>query len=424
MNEKKIYDYLVKSGLTPAGACGLMGNLYAESGMKSVCLELLCIKRYKERRGITYTSESYMNDVDSGKISKQEFLNPMGLNYGWGLVQWTTPLRKSSLYDRCKALKKSIGDLDTQLSYLLDELKSNFKGVYHVLTTTENVLDASNVVLKQFECPADTGTAVQNQRLKYSMNYYQQFKDGETVTVNDILKIFQSWIGLNEYDGSFRQIIDIYNSHKPLARGYKVQYTDAWCDATVSAAFIKANAVSAIGGTECGVQEHIQLFKKAGIWLGRTKPQSGDLICYDWKGDGYADHIGIVESVNGSTITTIEGNYQDSVKRRVILYNDAQICGYARPKYDSSSNEITASEPADKFDKSIAGTYVTKQDANMRNGASSKKYSVMVKIPGGAKVQNYGYYSLNGSAKWLYVQYKTGDKTYTGFVSSGLLQKQ
>ena len=37
----------------------------------------------------------------------------------------------------------------------------------------------------------------------------------------------QSWLGYNEADGSHKQIIDTYNAHKPLARGYKVKYTDA-----------------------------------------------------------------------------------------------------------------------------------------------------------------------------------------------------
>ncbi|MBR6983880.1 MAG: CHAP domain-containing protein [Ruminococcus sp.] len=298
-------------------------------------------------------------------------------------------------------------------------LKADFPSLWQILTTTSDIQTASNAVLMQFERPADTGRAVRELRYQFSLKY----EVTTMITVNDILNIFRGWLGWSEANGKHRQIIDIYNAHKPLARGYKVQYTDAWCDTTVSAAFITANAVSAIGGTECGVQEHIQIFRKAGIWLGKVKPQAGDLICYDWGRDGCADHIGIVETVNGSTITTIEGNYQDAVSRRVIAYDDYRICGYARPKYSADPDEYTATEKADKFDAALAGTYITKSAANMRNGASSTKYSVMVKIPEGAKVQNYGYYSLNGSAKWLYVQVTIDGKTYTGFVSSGMLKK-
>ena len=132
------------------------------------------------------------------------------------------------------------------------------------------------------------------------------------ITAEDVLDVFRSWIGRNERNGSHRQIIDLYNSYTPRARGYAVQYSDAWCDATVSAAFIKLGAVDLIGGTECGVENHVQLFKAAGIWIedGTITPKPGDIIVYNWDkstqpNDGYADHIGIVESTGGGKIITI-----------------------------------------------------------------------------------------------------------------------
>lgn len=422
MNEKTIYAYLTKAGMTPAGAAGMMGNLYAESGLIPNRVEILCLKRLKEA-GMTYTDATYTAAVDDGTISKAEFLNPLpNRQYGYGLCQLTTPLRKSGLYDRCKALKKSIGDLDTQLSYLIDELKTSFQGVWKILTSTSDILQATETVLKQFEAPADTGTAVINQRLKYATNYYNQFA-GTSVTAETILNIMRGWIGRNEYDGSHKAIIDIYNGYKPLARGYKVTYTDSWCDATVSAAFIQAKAVALIGGTECGVQEHIAIFRKAGIWKGMIKPIPGDIICYDWQRDGYADHIGIVESVTGDTITTIEGNYSDSVKRRTLAYDRSDIMGYARPNYSAQSNDVKASNLADKFDKSLAGTYEAKTKLNIRDGAGSSKYDVIGAMPQGHKVQCYGYYSLNRNAKWLYVQTTVNGVKYTGFCSKGSLKK-
>ena len=53
--------------------------------------------------------------------------------------------------------------------------------------------------------------------------------------------------------------------------------------------------------------------------------------------DGYSDHIGIVESVGGGKIVTIEGNYSDAVKRRVLSVGDGNIRGYARPRYGKAS---------------------------------------------------------------------------------------
>ena len=167
----------------------------------------------------------------------------------------------------------------------------------------------------------------------------------KAVTVNDALDLFRSWVGRKESDNSHRYIIDIYNSHKPLARGYAVQYNDQWCDTTISALFVALNAVDLIGGTECGVEEHVKLFKKAGIWIedGTITPQPGDIIVFNWgqstqPNDGYSDHIGMVESVSGRMITTIEGNYKDSVARRIIAVGNGYIRGYARPKYGTVSS--------------------------------------------------------------------------------------
>lgn len=165
------------------------------------------------------------------------------------------------------------------------------------------------------------------------------------VTAEDALNLFRSWVGRKEANGTHQFIIDLYNSYKPWARGYKVQYNDQWCDTTVSALFIALNAVDLIGGTECGVEEHVKLFKKAGIWIedGTIVPKPGDIIVFNWgtttqPNDGYSDHIGMVESVSGNTITTIEGNYQDSVARRKLAVGNGYIRGYARPKYGTKGS--------------------------------------------------------------------------------------
>ena len=122
------------------------------------------------------------------------------------------------------------------------------------------------------------------------------------VTAQDAINVMNSWVGKSRSAGTHHDIIDLYNSHKPLARGYAVTYSDAYCDTTISAVFIKLNAVDLIGGTECGVEAHVALFKKAGIWEedGTVTPQPGWLIVYNWDdgsqpNDGYSDPIGMVE---------------------------------------------------------------------------------------------------------------------------------
>lgn len=169
----------------------------------------------------------------------------------------------------------------------------------------------------------------------------------------------RAWIGKKESDGTHKAIVDLYNAHKPLARGYKVKYTDSWCATFVSAVAIKLGYTDIIP-TECGCQQMIELFKKAGMWAedeNRT-PQPGDIIFYDWQdsgsGDnkGWSDHVGIVEEVSGKTITVIEGNYSNAVKRRKIAVNGKTIRGFGIPNYDKETAQppkktatATASKP-------------------------------------------------------------------------------
>lgn len=255
------------------------------------------------------------------------------------------------------------------------------------------------------------------------------------ITPQMALNVMRSWIGLSKSAGTHKPIIDTYNSYTPRARGYKVTYSDAYCDTTVSAAFIKLKAIDAIGGPECGVENHVALFKKAGIWQenGKVTPQPGWLIVYNWQdstqpNDGYADHIGIVESVKNKQITAIEGNINGGiVGRRVIPVGWGYIRGYAKPKYNTTttttstaSNKTTTATPtkkletpktttstskstidyAESFNQILKRSYVTTANLNMRTGASTSKKVITV-IPKGATVHCYGYFTKD----WLYVQY-------------------
>ena len=170
-----------------------------------------------------------------------------------------------------------------------------------------------------------------------------------------------SFLGCNEADGSHRKIIDLYNSHKPLAAGYKVTYSDAWCDTFVSAVAI-AEELTDIIPTECGCDRHIELFKKLGRWVEDDAyvPSPGDYIFYDWQdsgsGDntGSSDHVGIVVSVSGNTIKVIEGNKSDAVGYRNIAVNGRYIRGYGVPDYESkASTAAVPVTPTDDNEKAI-----------------------------------------------------------------------
>ncbi|WP_296877817.1 SH3 domain-containing protein [Thomasclavelia sp.] len=165
--------------------------------------------------------------------------------------------------------------------------------------------------------------------------------------VETVLNIARGWIGLNEADGSHKEIIDIYNAHTPLARGYKVKYTDSWCAVFVSAVAIKANATDVIP-LECGAEQMVKLFKNMGAWQEDSNyiPKPGDVIFYDWDGkDTWSDHVGYVESVSGNNITAIEGNKSDAVGRRTIAIGSQSIRGYGIVNYDGTSANATPNQP-------------------------------------------------------------------------------
>lgn len=165
-----------------------------------------------------------------------------------------------------------------------------------------------------------------------------------TVSVNTVLTEARKYLGTVMGTTSHKNIVDKYNATKPLPVGYQVKYTDDWCDTFVSFIGIKTGATDLIG-RECGVQRHIDIFKSKGIWIedGKITPKAGDIVCFNWDdvtqpNDGWADHIGFVESVSNGVITTIEGNYGRQVKRRTMPVGWGYIRGYARPAYGTSAS--------------------------------------------------------------------------------------
>ena len=164
MSEKTIWEYLKAQGLTDAGTAGLMGNLYAESGLRPNNLQ----NSYEGKLGMA--DAEYTEMVDRGTYAN--FGNDRA---GYGLAQWTYPSRKAALLAYAKAAGKSIGDLEMQLGFLMQELSTGYKTVLNVLRTTVSVREASDIVLLQFERPADQSEARQKQRAEYGQKYFDKY---------------------------------------------------------------------------------------------------------------------------------------------------------------------------------------------------------------------------------------------------------
>ena len=171
----------------------------------------------------------------------------------------------------------------------------------------------------------------------------------------------KAWSGCKESNGTHKQIIDLYNSVKPLPRGYAVKYNDAWCATFVSAVGIAAG-LSKVILRECGCGAMIDLYKAAGRWQENDAyvPDVGDVVFYDWqdtgKGDntGYPDHVGMVCGVSGSTIKVVEGNKNDAVEYRDLQVNGRYIRGYGLPDYKSMATEAKPAAPEKKSVAEVA----------------------------------------------------------------------
>lgn len=168
-NEEKIWNFLSGKGFNDYAVAGIMGNLYAESLLKPKNLQ----DSYETSLG--YTDASYTAAVDDGTYT--EFVSDSA---GYGLCQWTYKTRKANLLAYAKQEGKSIGNLEMQLEFLHKELTEDFPAVYSALQDATSVLEASNVMLLEFEKPANQSEAVQERRASYGQGYYDKYASVET----------------------------------------------------------------------------------------------------------------------------------------------------------------------------------------------------------------------------------------------------
>ena len=168
--EKTIWNYFIVKGMSPAGVAGLMGNLYAESGLNPQNLQ----NTYEKRLG--FTDASYTAAVDSGA-----YANFVRDGAGYGLAQWTYWSRKEAMLNYAKKTGASIGDLIMQLDFMYQELKG-YVAVFQVLRTARTVKEASDIVLTKYERPADMSGAVKAKRASYGQAFYDAYTTEKEVS--------------------------------------------------------------------------------------------------------------------------------------------------------------------------------------------------------------------------------------------------
>lgn len=299
-NEEKIWNYLKGAGLNDFGTAGLMGNLYAESGLIPNNVENL----YEKRLGVT--DASYTAAVDSGKY--QFFSTDKA---GYGLAQWTYCSRKAELLDYAQCCRKSIGDLEMQLDFLMKELREDYKAVLAVLKTAGSVRAASDTVLLKFERPADQSETAKKRRASFGQKYYDRYakpKEGQAVGT------FKPRLTRPEAGNKYY----ITKASGGWSDAIKGKPADALCNTLSNCVGYAYGRFNEIGGYGCckylrpvNAENFIQF--AGGLAVGQ-EPKLG--ACMVWRkgatlnGSDGAGHVAIVEQIISATeIVTSESGY-------------------------------------------------------------------------------------------------------------------
>lgn len=164
-DQKVMWDFLLSKFENEFAVAGLMGNLYAECALRSNNLQ----QTYEKKLG--YTDITYTTAVDNGT-----YTNFVKDSAGYGLAQWTYWSRKEMLLKFATEAKKSIGDYQMQLDFLWYELTKNYSSLVKKLKASTSVREASDLVLHNFEQPADQSEAVEIKRASYGQKYYDKFR--------------------------------------------------------------------------------------------------------------------------------------------------------------------------------------------------------------------------------------------------------
>lgn len=139
------------------------------------------------------------------------------------------------------------------------------------------------------------------------------------------------------------------DGHAGFYNGIKNGY--AWCDVFVDYLFVKCFGFDLgrkmlcqpLNSAGAGCLFSAQYYKQAGRWS-TNGPQAGDQIFFSYSPGEYS-HTGIVEQVNGDTVTTIEGNTSDQVGRRNYNIGNSTIAGYGRPNWNLVADVPYEDEP-------------------------------------------------------------------------------
>ena len=169
MSIQTIYIRLVQAGMSPVGACAMLGNMQDESGMISTNVQ----------NGMGYSDADYTAAVDAGAI---DFVSDQR---GYGLCQWTLPARKRKMLQFHRERGVSIGDEPTQVDFALHELQNEpeYRALWNYLRSATGIYEAAELICKEYERPAEQVVNVK-ERAAYANQFYMQLGGLEVGSAN------------------------------------------------------------------------------------------------------------------------------------------------------------------------------------------------------------------------------------------------
>lgn len=190
-HDSDIWNYLKGKIGNDYGVAGLMGNLYAESHLTPNMVQGNIGKPQK--------NEEYTNQIDKGSIN---FVSDTTGGGGYGLAQWTSQGRKQKLLNLARSRGKSIGDLGVQLDHLWGELPG-YRPTYNAIKNAKSIRQASDMVLTDFERPADQSEKAKSYRASLGQGYYEKFSGNKAggvggpddIPISTILGLMKSGTG-------------------------------------------------------------------------------------------------------------------------------------------------------------------------------------------------------------------------------------
>lgn len=346
-----MYRTFRKAGMTIEGACAVLGQIQHEGVFVS--------NNAEDSKKIV--DAIYTRQVDNGIITKHQFMYD---GIGYGHAQWTHPDRKGKMYDFHRARGKSIGDSETQIAFLLWEMQHDFPVQWELVTNCHDLAVCTKELLYKWENPAEKKKNLVK-RTKSAEDFYERFRnlnleEDSSMTKQEaidlVLNLARSEVGYHEkasnsqlddkdanagtgnWNKYARDLDNLRNFYNTAKNGYM------WCDLWYDWLFVKCFGpelgrqmlCQPLNSAGAGCKFSVQYYKQYGRWITGT-PEPGDQIFFSYAAGEYS-HTGLVESVSGGVVTTIEGNTSDSVGRRSYAVGSSTIAGYGRPRWELAVN--------------------------------------------------------------------------------------